>query len=134
MKYKQEFLESKNRKEFEEKIIQKYKMKLSSATRRFYDVQKALGIKKPVRVKVAKKSPIKLKSDEEINKDLDKEKETEAFISESSEFEKPSRLKIMMLQDMIRYKTPITLERLRKHGFKPKECNWVSEHINKVRQ
>lgn len=107
MKYEKEYEEvfgDKNN--FIKLLLKRYKyIKKVTAIRRWYDVKK---------IKVNKTT---------IPKNLEEEN-----IFEESETNKPSRLKILMLDDMKKYNQKIDSNFLKKYGFTYEEINWLKEN------
>lgn len=99
MKYNREYINSYNKKDFIEKLLDKYpNLKKSTAERRWYELKKKYG--KKIFIKV---------DDGDITR-------------------KPNIIKIQEYKDMKRLNINITYELLRKHGFSKAEINWLAKH------
>lgn len=103
MKYETEYKITSTQKEFIELVVRRHKVKPDTARRRFYDLRKEFGEQEDKRKAIIVEIP-------------------------SSQTQPPSYLKMLLFKDMVRLKTPITMENLKKHGFNQLEINWMRKH------
>lgn len=94
MKYKNEYLETRDRNKFIKLLLKKYiNIKRSTAERRWSDCVRFVAIPK----------------------------------YNAEEKKQPVMQKMLILDDMIKYKQPITKENLEKYGFNIYEINWIED-------
>lgn len=112
MKYKQEYLSTKSKEEFINLLLNRYShLKRTTAFRRFYDLKKIYGTQEQIKI-------------------------IREPIYDSEEKSKPGIMRMMLFNDIKKYRIKITREYLRKYGFTPIEINWLideGEQIEKGR-
>ena len=136
MKYKKEYKKY-TKEQFIRYVSKNYKIKKASALRTWNNY-KAAKKKKIIKIVKGDKSSLKHRSEiDEVSFRTNKRQNgymktiKDELDSVSSHYKlesyKPSRFKLLIIDDMRRYKLEITDSILRKHGFCIEEIEWMKE-------
>lgn len=115
-----------NREKFIDYICDKYNMQWQSAKRRYYDVIKIVQYNEKL-----KKAKLKInRNPKEITliKDIPVDIEYVPFARDYNPERQPDKTKMLIINDMIKYKYPLTNENLLKYGFFGDEIVWLKNN------